>query len=84
MRKAAGMTQRDLAQKMKREQSFVWRIEKGERRLDVLEFFWVCEALGQDAEIIYTELCKSFRKPLYIHEQPKLKIAAENHDKYGK
>jgi len=56
------MTQRDLAQKMKREHSFVWRIEKGERRLDVLEFFWVCEGLGQDAETIYTELCKSFRK----------------------
>ena len=62
MRKAAGMTQRDLAHKMKREQSFVWRIEKGERRLDLLEFFWVCEALGQDAETIYAELCEHFRK----------------------
>jgi len=61
MRKAAGMTQRDLANILKREHSFVWRIEKGERRLDVLEFFWVCEALGQDAKIIYAELCNDFK-----------------------
>ena len=79
------MTQRDLAQKMKREHSFVWRIEKGERRLDVLEFFWVCRALGQDAETIYAELCESFKNhKTYIHEQPKLKIAAERHAQYGK
>ncbi len=62
MRHSAGMTQRELATRLEREHSFVWRIEKGERRLDLLEFFWVCEALGQDAETIYAELCEHFRK----------------------
>ena len=63
MRKAANFTQRDLAKKLNRENSFVWRIEHGERRLDVVEFFWVCEALGEDAELIYPELVAAFKKP---------------------
>lgn len=61
MRHKAGLTQRDLAAKLGREHSFVWRIESGERRLDVVEFFWVCQALGQDARRVYGELVKSFR-----------------------
>ena len=32
MRKAAGLTQRQLAARLEREPSFVWRIENGERR----------------------------------------------------
>ncbi len=60
MRKAAGFTQRSLAKKLNREYSFVWRIEHGERRLDVVEFFWVCEALGQDAKAVYADLADAF------------------------
>ena len=56
MRNAAGMTQRDLAAKLERENSFVWRIEHGERRLDLIEFFWVCEALNYDAPTVYQEI----------------------------
>ena len=62
MRQAAGLTQRQLAEKLQRENSFVWRIEKGERRLDVVEFFWVCNALGFDANDVYSELCAAFNK----------------------
>jgi transcriptional regulator with XRE-family HTH domain len=62
MRETAGLTQRALAEKLGREYSFVWRIEHGERRLDVVEFFWVCEALGQDAKEIYGKLADEFRK----------------------
>lgn len=60
MRKSAGFTQQKLADILVREQSFVWRIEHGERRLDVVEFFWVCEALGQDATEVYRELAEAF------------------------
>jgi transcriptional regulator with XRE-family HTH domain len=63
MRQKAGLTQRDLAKKLGREHSFVWRIETGERRLDVIEFYWICQALGQDAPYIYTELIKGIEKP---------------------
>ncbi len=62
MREATGLTQRALAEKLGREYSFVWRIEHGERRLDVVEFFWVCEALGVDAKTVYKELAEEFRK----------------------
>ena len=61
MRRKAGMTQRDLAAKLGREHSFVWRIERGERRLDVVEFYWVCQALGQDAQRVYSELVSVFQ-----------------------
>lgn len=56
MRKEAGMTQRDLAKILDRENSFVWRIETGRRRLDVVEFYWVCKALRQNAVDVYREI----------------------------
>jgi transcriptional regulator with XRE-family HTH domain len=62
MREKAGLTQRDLAERLDRENSFVWRIEHGERRLDVVEFFWVCKALGHNAKAVYAELADAFRK----------------------
>ena len=58
MRKEAGMTQRELAHKLGREHSFVWRIETGERRLDVIEFYWVCRALGRDATTVYRDVIR--------------------------
>ena len=45
-----------------REHSFVSRIELGERRLDVVEFYWVCHACDQDPKSIYDELLKEFAK----------------------
>ena len=47
-RKAAGMTQMDLALKLGRKQSYVSKFERGERRLDLVEFLEVAEALGID------------------------------------
>jgi transcriptional regulator with XRE-family HTH domain len=61
MRLDAGITQQELANRLAREQSFVWRIENGERRLDLLEFFWVCEALEQDAKTVYRELVTAWQ-----------------------
>ena len=61
MRKASGMTQRQLARKVARERSFIGRIELGERRLDIVEFFWICEACKQDPVKVATALMKEFR-----------------------
>ena len=47
-RKEAGLSQYDLARKLKRPQSFVAKIEVGERRLDVLEFLDIARALNAD------------------------------------
>ncbi len=55
-RVAAGMTQRDLAQKLKRPQSFVSKYESGERRLSVIELIEVGEAIGVDPRQIVADL----------------------------
>ena len=44
-REAAGLTQYDIAERLKRPQSYVSKYERGERRLDVIEFLEVAEAL---------------------------------------
>lgn len=53
MRIAADLTQAQLAARLDRPQSFVAKYEGGERRLDVIEFMEVAEAIGFDpAEFI--------------------------------
>jgi transcriptional regulator with XRE-family HTH domain len=47
-RKVAGLTQSELSSRLKRPQSFVSKYERGERRLDVVEFGDVAGALGID------------------------------------
>jgi transcriptional regulator with XRE-family HTH domain len=48
LRTKAGLTQRQLAAKLQRERSFIARLELGERRLDLVEFFWLCQACEAD------------------------------------
>jgi len=55
-RKSADLTQDELAKKLSRPQSFVSKYERGERRLDVIEFLEVARALGMDPVKIITEL----------------------------
>ncbi len=62
MRKAAGLTQRELAERLGRERSFVSRIELGELRLDVVEFFWVSRACGEEPATISAELMREFAR----------------------
>lgn len=47
-REAAGMTQADLAARLREYQSFVARLESGQRRIDVVEFLDLAEILGFD------------------------------------
>lgn len=47
-RNKAGLTQVGLAKRLGKPQSFVSKFERGERRLDVVEFFDVAEAIGID------------------------------------
>lgn len=81
MRKSAGMTQRELADKMGREQSFIWRLESGERRLDLIEFHWICNELGQDAAAIYREILDDIKQAAQSHDLLKV---AEDPPIYGK
>jgi transcriptional regulator with XRE-family HTH domain len=56
LRKEAGLTQAELARRLGRPQSFVSKYERGERRLDVVEFLAVARALGADAAGLMAEL----------------------------
>ena len=47
-RKEAGLTQTEVAEKLSRPQSYISKSERGERRLDVVEFFDVAQAIGLD------------------------------------
>lgn len=60
MRKAAGLTQRGLARLLRREPSFVTRIEQGERRVDLAEFFWLARACGEDPVKAFAEMARAF------------------------
>jgi transcriptional regulator with XRE-family HTH domain len=56
LRKAEGLTQAEVAELLGRPQSFVAKYEGGERRLDVIEFLEVTEALRADPSDILTKL----------------------------
>ena len=45
-RKATGLSQREFAAKLKRSNNFVWRIEAGERQVNVLDFIEIAKAAG--------------------------------------
>ena len=47
-RQNAGLSQQQLAAKLKRHQSFVARLESGERRIDVVELVVLARAIGFD------------------------------------
>lgn len=53
-REAAGMTQTQLADALGEYQSFVARLESGERRIDVIEFIRLSRVMGFNAgEILH-------------------------------
>jgi len=47
-RERAGLKQGDLAKRLKLQQSFVSRLESGQRRVSVCEFFVFARAIGFD------------------------------------
>lgn len=51
-RKRAGLTQQELARRLRSDQSTVAKIETGVRGIDVLEFAEICDALGISLEEI--------------------------------
>ena len=50
LRKRAGLTQRQLADLLGREQNYVARVETRQRRLDLVEWIGICRACGAEPE----------------------------------
>lgn len=47
-RKAAGITQVELAARMETDQSQVSKLERRERRIDIVDYLRYCQAIGLD------------------------------------
>ncbi|MGD9724844.1 MAG: multiprotein-bridging factor 1 family protein [Alphaproteobacteria bacterium] len=57
-REDAGLRQIDVARKLRRNQSFVSKVESGERRLDVVEFLEFAKASSADPLKIIRAIAK--------------------------
>ena len=64
-RHSAKLTQRGLAEKLQVVHSLVGKVEKGERRLDFIEFLTYCEGLKADPQEV-TEIIYNYRKGLIV------------------
>lgn len=53
LRESCGITQAALAERISNTQTFVSKVERGERRLDVVEFAEWCEALGSSPDAAF-------------------------------
>jgi transcriptional regulator with XRE-family HTH domain len=58
-RDKAGLTQQKLAKRLGKTQSFVAKYEGGERRLDVVEFVVIAQALGANPARMLKALVKA-------------------------
>ena len=56
LRDKAGLSQRDLAEKLAVPHSWVAKVEAGERRIDVVELGWFAAACGEDAASLISRL----------------------------
>jgi transcriptional regulator with XRE-family HTH domain len=57
-RQNAGLSQAEVAARLKRNQTFVSKYERGERRIDVVEFLEVARVLGFDPLVFIRQLEK--------------------------
>jgi transcriptional regulator with XRE-family HTH domain len=61
MRADAGLTQRELAARVRRSQPWVHKSEIGERRVDISEFLEWCVGCGADPEVMFKRLIRARR-----------------------
>jgi transcriptional regulator with XRE-family HTH domain len=62
-RKAATLSQRELAARLKVPHSWVAKVESGERRIDLVEFCWFMSACGRDPLTVLGQLIDKWRTP---------------------
>ncbi|WP_048698021.1 helix-turn-helix domain-containing protein [Erwinia piriflorinigrans] len=57
-----GLSQQDLAVKLGKPQSYISKIEQGERRVDITEFIELCVAMEVSPVDLFEEILKDFKK----------------------
>ena len=65
-RTRAGLTQAELGDRLGRPQPFISYIERGERRVDVIEFYAIMKALAVDPETAFRELTAKLPETMKI------------------
>lgn len=65
-RQKSGMTQAELARKVEKDQTFISIIERGQRRVDVLEFVALARAMGADPKQLFTEVLKRLSRTIAL------------------
>ena len=60
LRQEAGLSQRALAAELGVPHSWVAKVESGERRVDLVEFCWICSACGKDVKAAVADLIGRF------------------------
>lgn len=70
-REAAGCTQTELGLRLEKPQSYVSKVEAGERRLDLVEFIYWTQALELDAAEFVLTLSKLLSKPTRLRRTRK-------------
>jgi transcriptional regulator with XRE-family HTH domain len=73
-RKAAKVTQGELARRLGKTQSFVSKVEAGERRLDLVEFIYWSKALGLEPAELLARLAEEI-EPLR-RSRPRRRVVA--------
>ena len=55
-RREAGLHQAELAEKLGKDQTIISNIERGQRRVDLIEFFGIANAIGIDSVELYRKI----------------------------
>lgn len=66
LRKKKGVTQVELSKRLGKPQPFISYIERGERRVDIIEFYAIARALGADPVEVFSGLVKKLPKRVEI------------------
>jgi len=65
-RKASGLTQTELAKLVGKDQTYISIIERGQRRVDVLEFVALAKAMKADPASLFEQVLKRLSKRIVI------------------
>ena len=71
LRTEAGMTQVDLSEALQRPQSYVSDVERGSRRMDLLQLRELCNACGQSLTEFVDEFEQELEQVRPIRKPPK-------------
>ena len=65
-RKASGLTQTELAKLVGKDQTYISIIERGQRRVDVLEFVALAKAMKADPASLFEQVLKRLSRKIAI------------------